>query len=486
MSLTAIRLPTNKSISIIDNDNRTLSQDEKGLIQRFILLNANSQPYNLSDKKVQFNEQKTGGKVVIDDTNMNYIDRAKGIVDYTLHPQVYTASGSCWLAIINNDGAVVDTTKRFQYKVEQSATISVTNDNYISTMEAQINNLKANVQRVDDALDSKLREYQNEVSSKEADANNRINSVTQSAQNSINQTKSALDALATHVNQISTQYTNLQNDWNAQKQKIQTDADNQIAAIKKDADDQYDSIQNKSDDAINKITQARDSAISQVNAQRDAAIKAANDSFNQRLTTMQTDYESWKAGVTVDLNKQIADLNSKISTDRTDIANAHQEVDQIKSTLAECEKQFDKIDFTHYVTNDQFENMKVTKASGLKVMGLGGEYVMAVDQSDQNINGLPNGVQGLADMGILSGALQVLADAILDKNHYTKTEVDKMKQDTINQLQGIIQSKTDDLTGKLNEANSRIQNLEQIAVPVHVKSVNDVTKQKAAIVIVDD
>ena len=139
---------------------------------------------------------------------------------------------------------------------------------------------------------------------------------------------------------------------------------------------------------------------------------------------------------------------------------------------------------------------------------------MAVDQSDQNINGLPNGVQGLADIGVLSGALQVLADAILDKNHYTKLEVDKMVNDAKNAIMGVVDTKANasDLNNKADKSQiqslssqlesykqennnlknentqlaNRVQTLEQKKLVAYVTSEDQVASQTAPIVIVDD
>ena len=139
---------------------------------------------------------------------------------------------------------------------------------------------------------------------------------------------------------------------------------------------------------------------------------------------------------------------------------------------------------------------------------------MAVDQSDQNINGLPNGVQGLADIGVLSGALQVLADAILDKNHYTKSEVDKMVNDAKNTIMNTVNAKANasDLNNKADKSQiqslssqlesykqendnlknentqlaNRVQTLENKQFVAEVDSVDKVASQTAPIVIVDD
>lgn len=73
---------------------------------------------------------------------------------------------------------------------------------------------------------------------------------------------------------------------------------------------------------------------------------------------------------------------------------------------------------------------------------------MTVD-AQSNIDGTPNTTQpGLADMGILSAAIQTMADAILDKNHYTKKEADDMKQQVLDTVTRLIDQIKTQLTSK--------------------------------------
>lgn len=437
MSLTQLILPTNKSISTVSDDTRTLNQDEKGLVQRFIILDANSQAYNLNDKKVQFNEQKSGGKAVIDDTNITYVDRNNGTIDYKLHPQVYTASGDCWLAIINNDGSVVDTTKKFHYNVEKSATITVDNDNYISSMDAQLANLKATVQRVDDTLNQKLVESDGKV-------NDAVAKCQQALSNAINE-----------LNNYQSKYASLEGQWNQTLNKINSDAINQENSIQAKADQQVKDIQSRADSTndsavaeINKIKQDAVVAIQSVNTQRDATIKTAQEKYNQQLSNLQSDYNSWKENLNTDLTEQLKSITDQIASDKSATTQVHTEVIEIKKQIEEAKKAWDSIDFARYVTSDQFKELMSKKASGLKVRGLGGDYIMTVD-AQSNIDGTPNTTQpGLADMGILSAAIQTMADAILDKNHYTKLEADQMKQQVLDTVTDQIKTVQDQIKTK--------------------------------------
>lgn len=334
MSLTTITLPTNKSVSIVDDDQRTLNQDEKGLIQRFILLDANGQAYNLNDKRVQFNEQKESGKVVIDDGNgpdcghFTYIDRNAGVVDYTLQAQVYAASGDCWLSIITNDGTVVDTTKVFRYNVQKSATINLSNDNYISTLEAQLANLKSNVQRVEQLLDQENRKLIDQVNAATRDANAKVS-------DSLNKAQTALTNMTNQLNSYTDKYNNLQNQWNQQKQKIQSDADNQRNQIKAEND------------------RARQDAINQINSARDNAIAQANRDFTDRINSLQNDYITWK-------NRTVADFNSTAKTIMDKINQQNANVDGVKKQMADIQNQisnvlnkFSSVDFTKFIKQEE-------------------------------------------------------------------------------------------------------------------------------------
>lgn len=365
MSLTAITLPTNKSVSIVDDDQRTLNQDEKGLIQRFILLDANGQAYNLNDKRVQFNEQKESGKVVIDDGNgpdcghFTYIDRNAGIVDYTLQAQVYAASGDCWLSIITNDGTVVDTTKVFRYNVQKSATINLSNDNYISTLEAQLANLKSNVQRVEQSLDQENRKLIDQVNAVTRDANAKVS-------DSLNKAQTALTNMTNQLNSYTDKYNNLQNQWNQQKQKIQSDADNQRNQIKAESD------------------RARQDAINQINSARDNAIAQANRDFTDRINSLQNDYIAWK-------NRTVADFNSTAKTIMDKINQQNANVDGVKKQMADIQAQinnvlnkFSSVDFTKFIKQEELARSGPNLLRNTQTLA-GFRSYMATDHSGMSI-----------------------------------------------------------------------------------------------------
>lgn len=546
MSLAQIVLTTNKTTSNVGDYVRKIGQGERGQILPVVITGANGEAYDLSDKNLVFSENKDSGKYVVDDGKdsrsgkFTLTDPQNGKFTYTLQEQVYSESGTAWFDIINADGTVLDTTVSFRFVVIPAPTLHVNNDNYSSTLEALqahyqgvIKNTETQTQNLINSLTDKInqaisngqRDVANELTdmrTKLQDIKNRENGLIQNWTADFNarkadfdklksdwqaQSKAISDSYQAKINEINTQAQSQHNDIQAkadqQLKNNQSANDAEIAKIKSDAQTQHDQIE-----------KAKNDAIAQISSQRDAAISKANADFKAKIDAFQKDYDVWKSSMLVDFTKQLADIKANISNDQSTLKDFDKQLDYTKEELTAMAKQLDSLDLTRFVTGDQFKEAMAKKASGLKVMGLGGEYVMAVDQSDQNINGLPNGVQGLADIGVLSGALQVLADAILDKNHYTKPEVDKMVNDAKNAIMGVVDTKANasDLNNKADKSQiqslssqlesykqennnlknentqltNRVQTLESKQFIAHVAHESDVASQSAPIVIVDD
>ena len=546
MSLAQIVLTTNKTTSNVGDYVRKIGQDERGQVLPVIVVDATGTPYDLSDKKIVFSESKDSGKYVVDDGKdsrsgkFTLTDSKNGKFSYTLQEQVYPESGTAWFDIVSADGTVLDTTVSFRFVVIPAPTLHVNDDNYSSTLKA----LQAHYQGV---IKNTETQTQNLINSLTDKINRAISNGQRDVANELTNMRNQLQAIQTRENGLIQNWTNdfnirkadfdkLKSDWQNQSKSILDSYASKIAEINSQAQSQHDSIQAKADQQLqanqsandaaiakiksdaeaqhDQIEKAKNDAIAEITSQRDAAINQANSDFKAKIDALQKDYDAWKSTTLDDFNKQLADIKTNISNDQSTLSDFDKKLDYTKQELQAMTKQLDSLDFTKFVTGDQFKEAMSKKASGLKVMGLGGEYVMAVDQSDQNINGLPNGVQGLADIGVLSGALQVLADAILDKNHYTKLEVDKMVNDAKNAIMGVVDTKANasDLNDKadksqiqslssqlesykqennnLKNANeqltNRVQTLENKQFIAHVASEDQVASQTAPIVIVDD
>lgn len=434
MSLAQITLTTNKTVSNVGDYVRKIGQDERGQVLPVIVVDATGTPYDLSDKKIVFSESKDSGKYVVDDGKdsrsgkFTLTDAKNGKFSYTLQEQVYPESGTAWFDIVSADGTVLDTTVSFRFVVIPAPTLHVNDDNYSSTLEALqahyqgvIKNTETQTQNLINSLTDKINRAisngQNDVANELSDARAKLQQITTDANNLKNSWNAEFETEKQN-------FTDLQNQWKAQTAKINQDANSQIQAINDNAAQQLKNNQS-----------ANDAAIKEVNGQRDAAINQANTNFQNELNKLQQDYNAWKAEKLADFTKSLQSLTDQINTDQADLTNFNKQFSDTKTELANMAKQLDSIDFARFVTGDQFKEAMSKKASGIKVRGLRGDYVMAVNANDSNIDATPSTQQaGLVDSGVLAAAVQALADAILDKNHYTKQEVDGIKQNILDTI----------------------------------------------------
>ena len=538
MAITDLVLNTDKSSTDINNDKIVIRQSERGLVLNATIKAKDGTNYDLSGKTVQFAENKDGQKIIVDENVQ--VDSTPGTIHYTLNSNVYSASGEAWFEIINSGNSVIDSTNNFNIVAIEDAQLNVSNDNYISSL----NSLMAHIKYVSDTaqgqIDAVIKSLNNQInqaiSNGQRDVANELTDMRNQLQALHNQENGLIQSWTNDFNARKADFDKLKADWQAQSKSISDDYASKKAKIESDAQSQHDQIQTAADQQLqanqsasdaelakiksdaqaqhDQIEKAKNDAIAEITSQRDAAINQANSDFKAKIDALQKDYDAWKSTTLVDFTKQLADIKTNISNDQSTLSDFDKKLDYTKQELEAMTKQLDSLDFTKFVTGDQFKDAMAKKANGLKVMGLGGEYVMAVDQSDQNINGLPNGVQGLADIGVLSGALQVLADAILDKNHYTKSEVDKMVNDAKNTIMNTVNAKAnasdlndkadksqiqslssqlesykqenDNLKNENSQLTNRVQTLENKQFIAHVASEDQVASQTAPIVIVDD
>lgn len=434
MSLGQITLTTDKTVSNVGDYVRKIGQDERGQVLPVIVVDVTGTPYDLSDKKIVFSESKDSGKYVVDDGKdsrsgkFTLTDAKNGKFSYTLQEQVYPESGTAWFNIVSADGTVLDTTVSFRFVVIPAPTLPVNDANYSSTLEALqahyqgvIKNTETQTQNLINSLTDKINRAisngQKDVANELSDARAKLQQITTDANNLKNSWNAEFETEKQN-------FTDLQNQWKAQTAKINQDANSQIQAINDNAAQQLKNNQS-----------ANDAAIKEVNGQRDAAINQANTNFQNELNKLQQDYNAWKAEKLADFTKSLQSLTDQINTDQADLTNFNKQLSDTKTELANMAKQLDSIDFARFVTGDQFKEAMSKKASGIKVRGLRGDYVMAVNANDSNIDATPSTQQaGLVDSGVLAAAVQALADAILDKNHYTKQEVDGIKQNILDTI----------------------------------------------------
>ena len=527
-----------------DSTRLKYSQDERGKqVDVTVIGNDGSTAYDLTGKKIIFSEIKDGGKIIIDDEMSHFIRTADndkiGKFTYAFVDQTYQQSGEAHFEF-TTDIEHVDTTINFDISIVNSAQLKPDNTSYVSSLialeahyRATISNADAQTQNLINSLTDKIDQA---ISNGQRDVANELTDMRNQLQALHNQENGLIQSWTNDFNARKADFDKLKADWQNQSKSISDSYASKIAEINSQAQSQHDQIQTAADQQLqanqsasdaelakiksdaqaqhDQIEKAKNDAIAEITSQRDAAINQANADFKTKIDAFQKDYDVWKSSALADFTKQLADIKTNISNDQSTLKDFDKKLDYTKQELEAMTKQLDSLDFTKFVTGDQFKDAMAKKANGLKVMGLGGEYVMAVDQSDQNINGLPNGVQGLADIGVLSGALQVLADAILDKNHYTKLEVDKMVNDAKNAIMGVVDTKAnasdlndkadksqiqslnsqlesykqenDNLKNENSQLTNRVQTLENKQFIAHVASEDQVASQSAPIVIVDD
>lgn len=543
MSLAQIMLTTNKTTSNVGDYVRKIGQEERGQVLPVIVVDATGTPYDLSDKKIVFSESKDSGKYVVDDGKdsrsgkFTLTDSKNGKFSYTLQEQVYPESGTAWFDIVSADGTVLDTTVSFRFVVIPAPTLHVNDDNYSSTLKALqahyqgvIKNTETQTQNLINSLTDKIDQA---ISNGQRDIANELSDARTKLQAIQDQENELVSNWTTELNTQKQNFATLQSQWQAQSKSISDDYASKKAKIESDAQSQHDDIQaaadqqlkdnksanqseiakveNETKAKLDEVEKAKNDAIAELTAQRDAQLKAAKDAYDKQRNDQQTDYESWKEAQIADFTKLVEPLKTEITTDRQDLKDISDQIAATKKEMVNLSNQLDSIDVTRFVTVDQFKEAMATKASGLKVRGLRGDYVMAVDTTTSNIDGTPagNSGSGLVDSTVLAGVMQTISDAILGKNHYTKTEVDNLLKDVKDQLTGLIGQKADNqaLTDQVNSlkgqidtlttentnlknANtqlaSRVQTLEQKKLIATVTSEDQVASQTAPIVIVDD
>ena len=538
MSIPVIVLNTNKNSINIGNNKITIRQSERGLTLTAIVKNANGTNYDFSNKTVQFAENKDGQRIILDE-NVQIDSTSSGTIHYTLNKNVFSASGEAWFEIKSANNSIIDTTNNFSIECIKDAEINVSNDNYISSLSS----LMAHIEYVSDTAQGKVDQLINSLTDKinqaisngQRDVANELSDARAKLQSIQDQENKLIASWTTELNTQKQNFATLQSQWQAQSKTISDSYQAKINEINTQAQSQHDSIQAAADQQLkdnksanqseiakaesetkaklDEVEKAKNDAIAELTAQRDAQLKAAKDAYDKQRNDQQADYNSWKEAQIADFNALVKPLKSELTTDHQDLKDISDQISTTKKEMANLSSQLDSIDLTKFVTGNQFKEAMAKKASGLKVRGLRGDYVMAVDTTTSNIDGTPAGNgSGLIDSTVLAGVMQTISDAILGKNHYTKDEVDNLLKNVKDQLTPLIEQKADTTTltdranalakqisdlqtennnlknvnTQLQQQNDNLQKQVTKLTPVHVTSEADVAKQDAFWVIVDD
>lgn len=334
----------------MSDDTRVLRSTEKGLLLDVTILNEDDSPYDLTGKNVSFSEIKESDRVVADDGTgeqsgkITMIDKTKGHFSYQMTHQCYTASGTCFFQI-KQDDTIVDTTQGFYFKVKVDPTVKPINDSYVSSLIAMENHLLGATQKTQAAID--------QLSKDSSDAQQ--------------QAQAVLTKINSDFTDYSNKYNKLSSDWQAQEKAINDAAAEQLADLK---------TSNQAD-----IT----AAVKSINDQRDAALKELSQEKTKELADIQSDYNAWKTSTVKDFNDTVQPLKDSISENDQKLTTVSKQVSDTVASMDSLKQQFDKVDFSKFMTGDTIKNYYTKEETDLRLQQAG--KVKSVDNIQPDSSG---------------------------------------------------------------------------------------------------
>ena len=398
------------------------NQNERGkVLDVTVIDNDGINAYDLTNKKIRFVDDKENNKLIVDDEADNpdrftRTNDSQGKFSYTLNDLAYQRSGIARFEIYT-DADHIDATANFEIQIETTSSLSAANESYISSLEGLV------------------AHYRSTVDTTVSETQQLINSLTDKIDQAISKGQTDVANEVTNIRNIIQQ---MQAEYSSKRDILNNliaEWQNQSKSIQSAADQQRQSIQNSYNNQSSQNQTQFNSKMTEIESEKNAAIAKANTDFSNKLVDWQKDYDSWKATKEADIAAQLKKLNDQISATESANNKAQADVDTLQKKIADTIQEWKNVVLPKFVTRDQLKTSLATKAGGLKVRGLRGDYVMAVNANDSNIDATPSTQQaGLVDSGVLAAAVQALADAILDKNHYTKQEADNIKQNILDTI----------------------------------------------------
>ncbi|QHJ81177.1 MAG: hypothetical protein [Caudoviricetes sp.] len=287
MSLAVIILPTNKTDSIISDRVRKIGQREKGLELEVIVTDANNEGYDLTDKIITFSENKVGGKIVSDSSKD--------------HIQVLNAK----------DG-------RFKYKLAEAV--------YAASGEAWFDISSKDGEVVDTTKSFDIEVIENaEIHINNDNYVSTLIDLETYYKAIIQRTD---QQTAEMVNKYNGEVGQLLDNWKTQSEQINQDYEKQKEGLASDAQ----------------------AEIAKIEKDKQTAIDAVNQSFKDKLSSIQTDYDNWKLTTATDFEERINKVSEELTTAEKNQADMKETID---SAMAAVDK-IKGVDFTKYVNKDDF------------------------------------------------------------------------------------------------------------------------------------
>ena len=295
------------------------------------------------------------------------------------------------------------------------STLGALEDHYKGVIQKSEQDVSAIIDKFKEDVASAISSGKDDISDEIKDAQSKIAELEKSGNDLIDQMKQSYQ----YNNQ---KLIDLQNEWKTQTKAIQDTADSQIAKIKADAQEQIDQInteasntisainkqaqdqanaiqakadkqlqdnQKDHDDEIAKLEQqlsddklandnelkrvsdslnskldevetAKSNAIAEIEKERDNALKVANESFNQKIDSMQSDYDSWKATQVADFTAQVKALSDRLTQDETTESELDQKLKTLQTSVEQAEKDFASVDFSKFaLISDTYNKSEV-------------------------------------------------------------------------------------------------------------------------------
>ena len=357
MSIPILTLATDKNSTTVDADRITIRQSEAGLVINANIIDADNNAYNLTNCKVFFGENKDGGKMV-DDEDVEIVDRIGGQIKYKLNTAVYQESGDAWFEITDNVNKLIDTTTNFHIDVIKQANLPVENENYWSRAESMLIHVKAFVQKVEN-------DFNSNISNNDSQLNDFVKKFNQQLEN-----------YQKELADYDGKYQKLSNDWTNELSRIKANANDQLSSLKSDYDNQKKAIQSVADNQLSANKTVSDKAIAQIETDKQAAIKQANTDFQAKLASIQSDYNTWKVNAIDDFQSQINKLAAELKNSEDDQAKLQQAIDSANKAIANI----NNVDFTKFAHLSDLENyydkatmdQKLAQAGKLKQISING------------------------------------------------------------------------------------------------------------------
>lgn len=357
MSIPILTLATDKNSTTVDADRITIRQSEAGLVINANIIDADNNAYNLTNCKVFFGENKDGGKMV-DDEDVEIVDRIGGQIKYKLDTAVYQESGDAWFEITDNVNKLIDTTTNFHIDVIKQANLPVENENYWSRAESMLIHVKAFVQKVEN-------DFNSNISNNDSQLNDFVKKFNQQLEN-----------YQKELADYDGKYQKLSNDWTNELSRIKANANDQLSSLKSDYDNQKKAIQSVADNQLSANKTVSDKAIAQIETDKQAAIKQANTDFQAKLASIQSDYNTWKVNAIDDFQSQINKLAVELKNSEDDQAKLQQAIDSANKAIANI----NNVDFTKFAHLSDLENyydkatmdQKLAQAGKLKQISING------------------------------------------------------------------------------------------------------------------